>query len=94
MHRRRYARARAASAVSTSAALDNTSALILPPLPIVLALVPGAHAAAPDHRRSGRLDEALDEANAKGWIVVDMGRDWHSVFPEAGGRQASEGVQP
>jgi hypothetical protein len=29
----------------------------------------------------GRLDKALDEANAKGWTVVDMKRDWGKVFP-------------
>jgi len=28
----------------------------------------------------GRLDKALDEATAKGWIVVDMKRDWKRVF--------------
>jgi phosphoglycolate phosphatase-like HAD superfamily hydrolase len=29
----------------------------------------------------GRLDSALDEANAKGWIVVDMKNDWKTIFP-------------
>jgi len=29
----------------------------------------------------GRLDKALDEAHAKGWIVVDMKNDWKTVFP-------------
>jgi len=29
----------------------------------------------------GQLDKALDEANAKGWIVVDMKNDWRHVFP-------------
>lgn len=28
----------------------------------------------------GRLDEALDEAQAKGWTVVDMKSDWKRVF--------------
>ncbi len=28
----------------------------------------------------GRLDKALDEANASGWTVVDMKRDWGRVF--------------
>jgi hypothetical protein len=28
----------------------------------------------------GRLDQALDEANAKGWTVVDMRRDWKVIF--------------
>jgi hypothetical protein len=29
----------------------------------------------------GRLDKALDEANARRWTVVDMKRDWKAVFP-------------
>jgi phosphoglycolate phosphatase-like HAD superfamily hydrolase len=29
----------------------------------------------------GRLDKALDEAQAKQWTVVDMARDWKRVFP-------------
>jgi hypothetical protein len=29
---------------------------------------------------TGRLDTALDEAEAKGWAVVDMKRDWTRVF--------------
>jgi phosphoglycolate phosphatase-like HAD superfamily hydrolase len=29
----------------------------------------------------GRLDKALDEAEAEGWTVVDMKRDWRRVFP-------------
>ena len=29
----------------------------------------------------GRLDKALDEAHAKGWIVVDMKNDWKTIFP-------------
>jgi hypothetical protein len=29
----------------------------------------------------GRLDTALDEAHAKGWIVVDMKNDWKTIFP-------------
>lgn len=34
-------------------------------------------------RRShvGRLDNTLDEARSRGWIVVDMKMDWKSVFP-------------
>jgi hypothetical protein len=31
----------------------------------------------------GKLDKALDEAAAKGWVVVDMKRDWKAVFPDA-----------
>jgi hypothetical protein len=31
----------------------------------------------------GRLDKALDEANARGWTVVDMKQDWRAVFPRA-----------
>jgi hypothetical protein len=29
----------------------------------------------------GRLDKALDEANARGWTVVDMKSDWNVIFP-------------
>jgi phosphoglycolate phosphatase-like HAD superfamily hydrolase len=29
----------------------------------------------------GRLDKALDEANARGWTIVDMKRDWRVIFP-------------
>lgn len=29
----------------------------------------------------GRLDRALTEANARGWTVVDMRRDWRVVVP-------------
>jgi phosphoserine phosphatase len=29
----------------------------------------------------GQLDKALDEANAKGWMVVDMRNDWRRIFP-------------
>ena len=28
----------------------------------------------------GQLDKALDEANAKGWTVVDMKSDWRRIF--------------
>jgi hypothetical protein len=28
----------------------------------------------------GKLDKALDAASAKGWTVVDMKRDWKTVF--------------
>jgi phosphoglycolate phosphatase-like HAD superfamily hydrolase len=30
----------------------------------------------------GRLDAALDAAAAEGWLVVDMARDWKTVWPE------------
>jgi len=29
----------------------------------------------------GRLDKALDEAQRRGWTVVDMKKDWKKVFP-------------
>jgi len=29
----------------------------------------------------GKLDKALDEANAKGWTVVDMKNDWNKIYP-------------
>lgn len=32
--------------------------------------------------RVGRLDRGLDDAPGRGWIVVDMRRDWKTIFPE------------
>jgi hypothetical protein len=32
------------------------------------------------HSSVGKLDKALDEAIAKGWIVVSMKDDWKQVF--------------
>ena len=29
----------------------------------------------------GRLDNALDHANVKGWTIVDMESDWNVIFP-------------
>jgi len=29
----------------------------------------------------GRLDEALDEAKTRGWLVVDMKLDWKAIYP-------------
>jgi hypothetical protein len=29
----------------------------------------------------GRLDKGLDEAQAKGWTVVDMKKDWKVIYP-------------
>lgn len=29
----------------------------------------------------GRLDKALDEASARGWVVVDMKRSWKVIYP-------------
>jgi len=29
----------------------------------------------------GTLDKALDQADARGWIIVDMKKDWKDVFP-------------
>jgi len=34
------------------------------------------------HSQIGKLDKALDEANAKGWTIVSMKDDWVTVFPE------------
>jgi phosphoglycolate phosphatase-like HAD superfamily hydrolase len=31
----------------------------------------------------GRLDKALDEAPARGWVVVDMKKDWNRIYPDA-----------
>lgn len=41
----------------------------------------GERAWAYDRQSSfGRLDRALDEARARGWLVIDMKRDWARVF--------------
>lgn len=29
----------------------------------------------------GKLDKALDEAQRRQWIVVDMARDWKTIYP-------------
>jgi hypothetical protein len=29
----------------------------------------------------GKLDKTLDEANTKGWTVVDMKNDWKVIYP-------------
>lgn len=29
----------------------------------------------------GKLDKAWDEANRRGWIVVDMKHDWNTIYP-------------
>jgi len=29
----------------------------------------------------GRLDKGLDEANEKGWTVIDMKNDWNKIYP-------------
>jgi hypothetical protein len=29
----------------------------------------------------GTLDNALDLADAMGWIIVDMKKDWKTIFP-------------
>ncbi len=31
----------------------------------------------------GTLDKALDQADANGWIIVDMKKDWKHIFPPA-----------
>jgi hypothetical protein len=32
----------------------------------------------------GRLDKALDEAQARGWTLVSMKDDWKRIFPFGG----------
>ena len=29
----------------------------------------------------GRLDRGLDEAGQKGWLLIDMARDWQVIYP-------------
>jgi hypothetical protein len=30
----------------------------------------------------GKLDRGLNEAADNGWLIVDMARDWDTVFPQ------------
>lgn len=30
----------------------------------------------------GRLEKGLDDAKAKGWLVIDMAKDWKTIYPE------------
>jgi hypothetical protein len=32
----------------------------------------------------GKLDQALDEAPDRGWVVVDMKSDWEVIYPNDG----------
>jgi hypothetical protein len=34
----------------------------------------------------GHLDKALDEAGMKGWAIVDMKRDWNTIYPATNAR--------
>jgi hypothetical protein len=38
----------------------------------------------------GKPDKALDEAAAKGWSVVDMKRDWKTVFGQKSEERRNE----
>ena len=38
----------------------------------------------------GKLDKALDEANAKHWTVVSMKSDWKTIFPPVTGSGAND----
>ena len=33
------------------------------------------------HSAFGKLGKALDEAKARGWVIVDMKTDWKTIFP-------------
>ena len=30
----------------------------------------------------GQLDKALDQAQEKGWTVIDMQKDWNRIYPK------------
>jgi phosphoglycolate phosphatase-like HAD superfamily hydrolase len=30
----------------------------------------------------GRLEKGLDDAKTKGWLVIDMAKDWKTIYPE------------
>ncbi len=35
------------------------------------------------HSHMGRLDQALDDAPMRGWLVVDMKADWKKIYPDS-----------
>lgn len=37
----------------------------------------------------GALDRGLDEAYGRGWILIDMARDWNAVWPETSGNRSA-----
>ncbi len=41
----------------------------------------GEHEYAYTRQPFNTLDKAMEEANAQGWVVVDMERDWAQIFP-------------
>lgn len=40
----------------------------------------------------GRLEKALDQARAEGWVIADMKRDWKVVFPFEKRQKAAAGA--
>jgi phosphoserine phosphatase len=63
--------------------LEWTAAGTGPRLMLLVHHTDGTREYAYDRKSSvGTLDKALDEANAKGWAVVDMKRDWKTIFPQ------------
>jgi phosphoserine phosphatase len=38
----------------------------------------------------GKLNKGLDDAEAKGWVIVSMKTDWGQVFPEAAAQQGQD----
>ena len=63
--------------------LEWTAAGKGPHLMLVVHHTDGAREYAYDrHSSSGTLDKVLDEAKDKSWVVVDMKRDWKTVFPK------------
>lgn len=34
------------------------------------------------HSNVGKLEKALDLANEKNWLIVDMAKDWKNIFPQ------------
>jgi len=61
--------------------LEWTAAGDGPRLMLLVRHTDGAREFAYDrHSSFGKLDKTLDEAKAKGWIVVDMKNDWKRIF--------------
>ena len=73
---------RSATPTATSQMLQYTAAGSGARLMLIVHHTDAEREYAYDRKSSvGRLDKALDEANAKGWTVVSMKTDWKKIFP-------------
>jgi hypothetical protein len=48
---------------------------------LAVAIVSSLAGSACERRNLAKLDEAWDEAVAKGWTIVSMKNDWSRIYP-------------